>query len=87
MVDLLHSLTSLLFFDIPLLYYIYLNSATLCCLFSGDIYLSFAISVSFSTVTVSEVFCSDFVVILLAILLPDKSPVASVVFGIFLKQF
>ena len=87
MVDLLNSLTSLLFFDIPLLYYIYLNSAILCCLFSGDIYLSFAISVSFSTVTVSEVFCSDFVVTLLAILLPDKSPVASVVFGIFLKQF
>ena len=80
MVDLLYSLTSLLFFDIPLLYYIYLNSAILCCLFSGDIYLSFAISVSLSTVTVSEVFCSDFVAILLAILLSDKSPVASVVF-------
>ena len=50
---------------------------------SGDIYLSLGISLSFSFVTVSELFCCEFFetfVILLAILLPIKSQVASTVF-------
>ena len=53
------------------------------CLCSGDIYLSLGISLSFSFVTVSELFsCEVFgtFVILLAILLPIKSRVASAVF-------
>ena len=75
MVDLVYCLTSLLFFDIPLLYlYINLNLSIIRCLSSGDIYLSFGISVSLSTV--SELFCGDFFVILL----PIKSPFASVAF-------
>ena len=51
--------------------------------FSGDIYLSLGISLSFSFVTVSELFCCQFFetfVTLLAILLPFRSPVASAVF-------
>ena len=41
----MHYLSNLLFFDIPLLYYdINLNSSMICCLFCGDIYLSFGIS-------------------------------------------
>ena len=48
MVDLMHCLTNLLFFDIPLLcYYTNLNSSIICCLFSGDINLSFGFSISF----------------------------------------
>ena len=53
------------------------------CLFSGDIYLSLGISLSFSFVTVSKLFCCKFFetfVILSVILLPIKSPVASSVF-------
>ena len=42
------------------------------------IYISFGVSVSLSTV--SEVFWGDSFVILLALLLPIKSPVASAVF-------
>ena len=48
------------------------------CLFSGNIYLSLGVSVSLSTV--SELFCSEVFktfVILLAILLPIKSPATS----------
>ena len=78
----LTSLTSLIFFDIPLLYYyINLRSSTIFCTLSGDIYLSLGISALFSTV--SEVFCSDLFevfVILLALLLLINTPVASVVF-------
>ena len=59
-------------------YYINLNSSRTCCLSSGDIYLPFGISVSLSTVF--EVFCGDLFIILLAILLPIKSPVASATF-------
>ena len=40
----MYCLTNLLFFDIPLLYYVNLNSSIICCLFSGDIYLSFGFS-------------------------------------------
>ena len=53
---------------------------------SGDIYFSVSISSSF----VSELFCgevlSNFIVILLAILFPIKSPVASAVFWIALFE-
>ena len=50
---------------------------------SGDMCLSFGVSVSRSIVI--EIFCGDFFyafIILLAILLPVKSPVASTVFWI-----
>ena len=84
MVDLLYYLTSLFFFDVTVLYYyINLRSSITFCLSSGDIYLSFGISLSCSFVIVSELFCNERLgtfVILLAILLPIKSPVASAVF-------
>ena len=53
------------------------------CLSSGDIYLSLGIYLSCLLVAVSELFCCQFFetfVILLAILFPVKSPVASAVF-------
>ena len=69
MVELVHCLTFLLFFDISLLYYyINLRSSIIFCLFSEDVYLSLGISVSLSIV--SEVFCGksfEVLVILLAI--------------------
>ena len=88
MVDWVPCLTNLVFFDIPLLYYyINLSASIISCLSSGDIYLSlgisFGISLSFSFVTVSEFFRCEFFetfVILLAILLPIKSPIASAAF-------
>ena len=85
MVDLMHCLTNSLFFDIPLLhYYTSLNSSIICCLFSGDIYLSFGVSDS----SLASLFCEciedlfETLVILSAILLPIKPPVASAVFWI-----
>ena len=89
MVDLVYCLTSLLFFDIMLFYillyyYTYQNLSIICCLPYGDLYLSFGFSVSHSTVT--EVFCRDFFVILLAIELPIKSPVVSTGFLIALFE-
>ena len=83
MVDLMYCLTNLLFFDISLLYYYSNhNSSIICCLFSGDIYLSFGFSNSF-------LFCEnvfDTLVILSAILLPIK--IASVCkFLSTIKQF
>ena len=71
------------FFDISLLYYFNLSLSIIACLSSGDTYLSLGISLSCSFVTVSEIFCCEFFetfVILLAILFPIKSPVASAVF-------
>ena len=59
------------------------------CLSSGDIYLSSGISLSFLFVIVSKLFCCEFFeisVILSAILLPTKSPVASAVFWIALFE-
>ena len=82
MVDLMYCLTNLLFFDIPLLHnYTNLNSSIICCLFLGDIHLSFDIYVSFSSVFECNSF-GDFeiLVILSAILLPSRSLVASAVF-------
>ena len=76
--------TNLLFFDIPLLcHYIYLRSSIIFYLSPGDIYLFLDISLSSLFVAVSELFCTEvfeIFVILLAILLPLKSPVASAVF-------
>ena len=93
MVDSLHHLIGLLFFDIPLLHYINfililelqqfyffnLRSPIILSLIAGDIYLSLRSSSSFA----SELFCGkvfETLVILSAILFPNKSPVASAVF-------
>ena len=89
MVDLMYCLTNSLFFDIPLLYYyINLRSLIMSCLFWRYIssflvfhYQIYIFSVSISTV--SELFFNellDVFLVLLAILLPVKSPVASAVF-------
>ena len=53
-------------------------------IFSGGIYLSLGISLSFSFATVSEFF--EAFVILLAILFPIKSPIASAVFRMTLFE-
>ena len=84
MVDLVYCLSSLLFFDIPLLYY-YINLilSIIFCLSFGDIYLPLCIYLSCSFVTASKLFCDEGVETfenLSAILLPIKSPVASAVF-------
>ena len=81
----MYCLLNILFFDIPsLYYYANLNSSIIRCLFSGDIYLSFGISISLLALLFCE--CSsleDFLkifVILSAILSPIDLPVASAVF-------
>ena len=82
----MHHLSNLLYFGIPLLYYyINLNSSIICCLSCGDIYLSFGISLlasfddnSFECNSFGDFF--ETLVILSAILLPLKSPVASAAF-------
>ena len=95
MVDLMHWaqlrwvqlrwLTNLLFFDIPLLYcYTNLNSSTICCLSSGDMYLLFGASISLFCNSLGNFF--ETLVILSAILLPIKLPVASAVFWIALFE-
>ena len=83
MVDLMHCrLLNLLFFSIPLLYYASFNSSIIFCLFLGEIYLSFGIPL-----ITSSLLCG-FAVILSAILLPIKSPVAfAVSLSIFYRQF
>ena len=81
MAKLLYCLTSLLFVDIPLLYYINLKLSMICCLFSESVYLFFSISILLSTV--ADLFCgevSENFVILSAILPSIKSPVTSSVF-------
>ena len=86
MVDLVYYLTNWLFFDIPLLsYYINLRSLIIVCIPCWDIYLSLGISLSCSVIIISGLFCGEILqafVILLAILLPIKSPVNSAVFWI-----
>ena len=79
MVDLMCRLSDLLFFGILLLYYISLNSSIIFRLFFGGIYLSSGISLltSFDCISSFCDFFEGFVVILSAILLPIKSPVAS----------
>ena len=74
-----------IFFDIPLLYYYFnLRSSIISCIFSGGLYLSLGIFLSFSfTLSSSEFFCCKFFEnfeILLAMLLPIKSAVASAFF-------
>ena len=79
MVNLMCRLSNLIFFGIPLLYYVSLNSSIIFCLSFGEIYLSFGISLLISSDCIS-LFCDffeDFAEILSAILLPIKSPVAS----------
>ena len=82
MVDLMRHLSNLLFFGIPLLYYyIDLNSSIICCLSFGEVYLSFGHSLLTSFDCISSL--RDFfgaLVILSAILLPTKSPVAAAAF-------
>ena len=81
-------LSNLLFFDIPLLYYVSLNSSIIFCLSFEEIYLSFGISLltsfdCFLHYVIDALVTSfglGFAVILSAILLPIKSPVASAVF-------
>ena len=83
MVDLICRLLNLLFFGIPLLYYVSFNSSIIFCLSLGDIYLSFGISLLTSSYNFF-----DILVILSAILLPIKSPVAfAVSLSIFLPFF
>ena len=80
MVDLVFCLLDLLLFGILLLYYISLYSLIIFCLSLGEIYLTFSISLLTSS---CDFF--DALVILSAILLPIKSPVAfAVSLSIFL---
>ena len=74
-------LSNLLFFGIPVLYYINLNSSIIFCLSFGGIYLFFGILL-LTSFDCSSSFCDffDALVNLSAILLPVKSPVASAVF-------
>ena len=77
----MHHLSNLVFFGIPLLcYYINLNSSIIYGLSCGDLYLSFGISLlaSFECNSLGDYF--EELVILSAILLPSKSPVASPIF-------
>ena len=68
-----------LFFGIPLLYYASFNSSIIFCLSLGEIYLSFGIPL----ITSSCDFLEGFAIILSAILLPIKSPVAFAFFKYF----
>ena len=89
MVDLMHYLTDLLFFSIPLLYcYIILNSSIICCLSSGDMYLFYVASISSFCNSLGDFFECKSVepfIILSEILLPIKPPVGSA--GFFLLLF
>ena len=95
MFDLIHCLTNLLFFDIPLLYcYANLNSSTICFVSPEDMYLFFGksfgldLSASVSSFGNSLVDFFETLVASSAILLPIKSSVPSVVFELlFLIQF
>ena len=81
MVDLVYyHLLNSLFFGITLLYYASFNSSIIFCLSLREIYLSFGIP--FMT---SSLLCG-FAVILSAILLPIKSPVAFAVSLVFFYQ-
>ena len=79
-------LTNLLSFDIPLLYYyINLRPSIIFCPFSGDIYLSLDISLSFLLLANFRLFYGEVFetfVVLTAILLPFMSPVVSAVLWI-----
>ena len=96
MVDLMCCLTNLLFFDTPLFYcYTNLNSSIICCFFFWWFVSFFGASISLlasSFFKCNSIECNsvgDFfktLVILSAILLPIKSPVASTVFRIALFE-
>ena len=73
-VHLMYYLISSLFFDISLSYYTNLYSSIICCLFSGDMYLSYCMFVSFSLAFECNIF--KWLVILLTVYY--QSPVASV---------
>ena len=77
MANLMRHLSNLLFFGIPLSYYISLNSSIIFFLSFGEIYLSLGISLLTSFDCISSL-CHffDALVILSVILLPIKSPVA-----------
>ena len=82
----MHHLSNLIFFGIPLLYYyINLHSSIICYVSCGDIYLTFGISL-FALFDDNPFECDSFAVffeiliILSAILLPSRYPVASAVF-------
>ena len=85
MVNVVCCVASLLFFDIPLLYF-YINLVNIFLFFFRRyIYLSFGISLSCSFLIVSKLLCDkvhETFVILSAIWLTIKSPVASAVFWI-----
>ena len=86
MVDLVECVTSLLFFDIPLLCY-YLRSSIMFLYYPEDIFLSPSIFVSL--LTVSDIFCGELhliYVILSRILLPIKSPAVSAAFELLLLK-
>ena len=94
MADLVYCL-SLLFFDIPLLHYCFsLRSSIIFYLFSRDIYFSLGISLSSSMFSLSLSTTSDILgwsifktfLILSAIVLSIKSPIASVYFCIALFE-
>ena len=70
-VHLMYYLISSLFFDISLSYYTNLYSSIICCLFSGDMYLSYCMFVSFSLAFECNIF--KWLVILLTVLLPITS--------------
>ena len=86
MVGLMHCLINLLFLGIPLLYDTNLKSSISCCLFTGDIYLSFGIFISLLSLSKLFFECNSFedffetLVNLSPILLPIESPVVSTVF-------
>ena len=91
MVDLMYCLKYLLFFDILLLYYyINLRSLIIFWLSSGYINLSWSISLSLSFAIPSELFYGEILktfVVLLAILLPIKSPaVLAVLWIVFVEE-
>ena len=64
-----------------------ISSSIICCLYCGDMCLSFGLSIDFSSLlkksdinVASDLFCGEFFVILIVILWPLKPPVASAVF-------
>ena len=76
-------------YSVLFIYYINFTSSIICWLFSGDIYLSFGISLLrsvFSALAVFKIFCDEAFVILSAILLPIKSQADSAVFRIILFE-
>ena len=76
----MHHLTNLLFFGIPLLYYINLTSSIIFCPSCRDIYLSFGISLLAAFERGSLAGFIEILVIKPATLLPTRSPATSAAF-------